>query len=128
MQTVLRLPFPPSSNHYNAIRIITNKAGKTIPLHYRTKRAKAFYREVKNIVNEMGAYDTLEGRLAMSVELSPPNNRSFDLSNCLKCIEDALQEAGAFFDDAQIDQLDVKRLRNDPHRIGCADVVIQPIG
>ena len=39
----IRLPFPPSANHYNAIRVVKSNAGKLVPVHYRTARAKAFY-------------------------------------------------------------------------------------
>ena len=127
MAIELRLPFPPSANHYNAIRIIKNKSGKLVPMHYRTKRAKAFYAEVHQTFNEGGKWLPMEGRIALSVELSPPTLRIVDISNCLKCIEDALQEAGAFINDAQIDLLSVRRLRKDPEGVGCADVVIQSL-
>ena len=127
-QIALRLPFPPSANHYLAMRIFKRNDGKMIPMHYRTAKAKAFYDEVRHTVAEQSAGYAIEGRIALSIELTPPNKRVFDISNAVKCIEDALEESGVFLNDSQVDELHVKRLPPDGFKVGAADIVIQPIG
>lgn len=51
----------------------------------------------------------LSARLMVSIVLSPPNRRKFDIDNRVKQTLDALQRAGLFEDDEQIDHLTVTR-------------------
>ena len=119
----LRLPFPPSANHYNAIAV---RGGR--PMIYRTAKAKAFYEHVHETVWTMcDPRLPLRGRLAVDIQVSPPTKRRCDVSNWCKCIEDALQEAGMFFDDAQIDKLTVNRLPKDEAKEGYAIVTVSEV-
>lgn len=51
----------------------------------------------------------LTGRLAVSIRVYPPDKRRRDLDNLMKCLIDALQHAGMYQDDSQIDRLLVTR-------------------
>ena len=51
----------------------------------------------------------LVGRLAMAIELYPPDNRRRDIDNPTKGVLDALQHGGAYADDCQIDYLSISR-------------------
>jgi hypothetical protein len=51
----------------------------------------------------------LTGRLAVTVDVHPPDRRRRDLDNALKALLDALEHGGAYRDDAQIDDLRVRR-------------------
>ena len=51
----------------------------------------------------------LTGRLAMAIELYPPDRRRRDIDNVLKATLDALQHGGAYANDCQIDYLSIKR-------------------
>ena len=51
----------------------------------------------------------LQGRLAMAIELYPPDKRRRDIDNVLKATLDALQHGGAYADDCQIDYLTISR-------------------
>lgn len=51
----------------------------------------------------------LEGRLTVCLNAYPPDQRKRDLDNLLKQTLDALQHAGIFKDDAQIDEILIRR-------------------
>lgn len=123
-----RLPWPPSVNCY--IRRGNNRS-------YMTKRGKAFRDEVVNEVAERDSSvwktprSKLNGRLAVHIELTLPDRRKRDIDNHIKACLDALQHAGVFHDDEQIDDLRVTRLHVEPP--GACDVTItelsaQPTG
>jgi crossover junction endodeoxyribonuclease RusA len=51
----------------------------------------------------------MEGRLAVSVTVCPPDHRRRDLDNVQKALLDALAKGGVYRDDSQIDRLEVER-------------------
>jgi crossover junction endodeoxyribonuclease RusA len=53
----------------------------------------------------------MTGRLAVFVAAYPPDRRRRDLDNLLKATLDALQHAGVYLDDEQIDLITVKRMQ-----------------
>lgn len=94
---MLTLPFPPSVNHYWRIfngRAIVSAEGRK----YRNKVAERLRR----------AYG-LSGRLRISILAVMPDKRRRDLDNLLKASLDAMQNAGVYLDDSQIDHIEVAR-------------------
>ncbi len=99
----LSLPWPPSVNHYwrhTGLKVVTSKAGR----EYR--------KAVSGIVTEAWCRDEayeMYGRLSVTVVASPPDRRARDLDNILKSLLDALEHAGLYRSDSQIDRLLVVR-------------------
>lgn len=95
----LDLPWPPSINHYygsHGNRRFIKKAGVK------------FRADVADIVSELG-YAEEVGQLAMFISVYPPDKRKRDLDNLVKATQDALQHAGCYENDCQIDGLHVER-------------------
>ena len=94
----LTLPFPLTVNHM---------WGQSGHRKYLKEETVVFRNEVSEAVAEQGI--KLEGRLAIFVSLYAPTKRQYDIDNRLKGLLDALQHAGVFDDDEQIDWLWVGR-------------------
>ena len=113
MTLTLRLPWPPSVNHYwfaKGNRRFIGKAGKE-------------FREA--VVAEYGTTTPLTGRLQVHIAVIPPTNARRDLDNLMKAPLDAMQHAGIYLDDGQIDHLEIQRLpKSTP---GCLDITIREI-
>ena len=111
----LVLPWPPSVNRYwrhvNG-RVLISKAGR----EYR-KAVAAACRGVRGL----GC-----ARLGVNVVLQPPDRCRRDIDNILKSLLDALEHAGVYDDDGQIDRLMVHRL-SAPCRGGAAHVSIEAL-
>lgn len=124
----LTLPWPPSANHYRGIQVILPKTidmkeylgsngwkgfYKFVQAHSRphfflTDDAEGFHNEVKAIAWQEGC-QKLSGPLKLTVVAYPPDRRRRDLSNLMKMTEDALQAAGLYDDDFQIEREDLWR-------------------
>jgi crossover junction endodeoxyribonuclease RusA len=104
----LELPWPPSDNH--AIRHV---AGDNKHRHYRSHQYKTFLREVAKIVL-VARVKPLLGRLRVTVHASAPDRRQRDITNLWKCLNDALQHAGVFRNDSQIDDARILRTKGIP--------------
>lgn len=96
---VLDLPYPPSVNHY------WRRVGA------RTLISRGGQRYRKDVCAALAAdrVPPMEGRLAVRVVVRPPDRRRRDLDNVGKALLDALEHAGAYRDDAQIDRLMFER-------------------
>lgn len=68
----------------------------------------AFRKSTAEIVAANG--QKIDGRLALFISLYPPNKIRRDIDNHVKAVQDALQMAGCFDDDEQIDHLTVARM------------------
>jgi crossover junction endodeoxyribonuclease RusA len=90
----LTLPFPPTVNH------MWGFAGKR---KYLKKEAHEFRRLVQEACIEANA--KIHGRIAIFIALYPPTKRKFDLDNRIKALQDALEHAGVYLDDEQIDTI-----------------------
>ncbi len=91
----LELPYPPSLNHYYrrvGPRTLISRDGR----RYR-ERLVALLRALH--------VRPLDGALAVTVELYPPDRRRRDQDNAAKALLDALQHGGAYHDDAQITEM-----------------------
>lgn len=98
----VRLPYPPSVNHYWMTRVMKNgKRGR-----YLSKRAKDFCEAVKLLCGRKNPYT---GRVGVRVDVYPPDKRPRDLDNLLKGTFDSIAKAGVILDDCQIDDLQVRR-------------------
>ena len=93
------LPYPPSINHYY------RRVG------FRTLISREGRRYRREVVARLAARrdGPLRGRLSVVVHLCPPDRRKRDLDNAMKCLLDSLQHAGVYADDAQIDELIIRR-------------------
>ena len=95
----LILPYPPTTNHYwrhVGNKVLISLSGR----HYRSNVQKLLLlQRVKPI----------EGRLAVEVDVYPPDARRRDLDNIQKSLLDSLKHGGAYLDDSQIDDLHTRR-------------------
>lgn len=95
----ITLPWPPSVNHYYGSR--GNR-------RFIKKAGVKFRQDVADLVSEQQCAKQ-EGRLALFITVYPPDKRRRDCDNVVKAIQDALQHAGVYDDDCQIDGLHVER-------------------
>lgn len=100
MKQQLSLPIPPSINrYYRSIgrgRVVISEDGRV----YRHAVKDALLVQRAKFVS---------GRIGLELELCFTDRRICDLDNRLKSLQDALQKAGLFDDDSQIDVLVVRR-------------------
>lgn len=101
MNVTYELPWPPSVNHYwismvrgRTVRVIVGKKGVDF-------RAGVVY-------VTQGCVTTTD-RLAMHIDAYPPDRRKRDLDNMMKATLDALEHAGVYENDSQIDELSIHR-------------------
>jgi len=94
------LPFPPTVNSYwlkTKNGIYLSKAGR-------------FYKQiVLERIREQLPGIVLDDKLHLEVTLYPPDSRQRDLDNYMKGLLDAIAEAGLIENDANIDQLEIRR-------------------
>lgn len=93
------LPYPPSINHYY---IRTNDRVVLGPKGTR-------YRHDAGLLLHRYRGACKDKRLAITINVFPPDKRKRDLDNVLKCVLDSLEYAQVFEDDNQIDMLTVIR-------------------
>ncbi len=103
---VLKLPWPPSVNHYwrsiiikGSVRVLLSSDGR----RYQADCAAAVW-------SEHGKLVPLAGRLEVVIGVYAPDRRRRDLDNMLKSVLDALKYVGAIKDDSQIDKLTISRV------------------
>jgi len=105
------LPWPPSVNHYWIYRVV----GKRVMVCIGAK-GKAFREAVKEAtVEDADLFFPASVKLIVDIYASPPDRRKRDLDNILKGTLDALQHAGVYADDNQIDELHVYRMSPEPN-------------
>lgn len=105
MALALELPFPPSVNHYwrrVGFRTLISREGRR-------------FRERVVAILVASHIQPLTGRLAVELDLYPPDHRRRDLDNLPKAVLDALQHGGAYLDDSQIIRLTLQKLAPVPH-------------
>lgn len=119
-EIILTLPYPPTVNHaYKTVR----RNGK--PTVLKTADTEAFQWRVRAIVAKQGAQQHLYGRLSVKYTVCPPDRRKRDIANVEKVLSDALQYAGVYHDDSQIDELLIVRAPVMPD--GCIVASIREI-
>ena len=101
----LSLPWPPSVNHYwrrLGNRTLVSAEGR----RYRQAAGAAVRLQVRTL--------SCTCRLGVQIVVHPPDRRERDLDNLLKAPLDALQYAGVYARDSQIDDLHIKRGSIEP--------------
>ena len=96
----LRCPWPPSTNHAYP----SSKWGR----RYLSKAGQEYKESMQAIVSENGC-PKLSGRLAVCIDLYPPDKRKRDIGNHEKVLIDSLVACGVMDDDEQIDELLIRR-------------------
>ena len=115
----LRLPYPPTVNHYRR----TDYKRK---LRYVTKKGKAFRVAVEAAVwQQLGRPPKLNGALRVTLAVTVPDRLKRDIDNLLKAPLDAMQHAGVYADDNQIRDLRIRHMGVDSENRGRLDVVIE---
>ena len=95
------LPYPPSMNHYwrrVGYRTLISREGRT------------FRENVCALLAGNGRRPPDNGRIALCMDAFPPDRRRRDLDNLQKPLLDALEHAGIYEDDSQIDLLISRRM------------------
>jgi crossover junction endodeoxyribonuclease RusA len=103
----LTLPYPPSTNR------MWRRVGNRTVL---SEEAKEFKRWVRVIARHEGVVAPLASPVALSITLHPPTKTKtgrkagpgIDLSNSIKCAEDALQGI-AYMNDSQVAEITARR-------------------
>lgn len=117
----LTLPYPPSANSYWRHPDKGPQAGK----HLLSKNGRSYRLSVSLIVGAARARLGLKDSLRMVVTAHMPDRRKRDLDNLLKGLLDALQHAGVYESDSQID--DLRIMRGPVIRGGSVIVQIAPM-
>ena len=98
---MLNLPYPPSINHY------WRRVG---PRTLISREGRTFRRNVCALLGGGGPRKPpADGRIALAMDAFPPDRRRRDLDNIQKATLDALEHAGVYLDDSQIDLLFTQR-------------------
>ncbi len=101
---MLNLPYPPTINHYwrrVGRRTLISREGRT----FRRNVCALLARGSGNGPCKPPA----DGRVALAMDAFPPDRRRRDLDNIQKPVLDALEHAGVYEDDSQIDLLVTRR-------------------
>ena len=113
----LTLPWPPSVNTYWRHISKGPLAGRTLI----SEKGRDYRKTVCDLVRSQPG---LKCRLAVVIDAFPPDRRRRDLDNITKSLLDALDHAGVYEDDSQIDDLHLRRMA--VHKPGKVEVVISP--
>lgn len=116
MQTSFALPFPPSMNTY-----WRNFRGRTII----GKEGRAFRENVIQFVIDNNIPKFGDKKLKITLILRPRDKRKIDIDNRIKAVLDALEHAGVFDDDFQVDHIEM--IRGEPLKGGLLHVCIEEI-
>lgn len=118
----LTLPWPPSINHYWRHVMMGRRRATLISREGRTFRTNV----CALLAGGNGPRKPpAGGRIALAMDAFPPDRRRRDLDNIQKPVLDALEHAGVYEDDSQIDLLLTRRQeRTDGGRL---EVRIEPL-
>jgi len=103
MTDPITLPWPPSVNHYWRTwrgRMLISREGRAYRKDVRALLAGGGFRKPPS-----------GGRIALCMDAFPPDRRKRDLDNLQKSVLDALEQAGVYADDSQIDLLVTRRCK-----------------
>jgi crossover junction endodeoxyribonuclease RusA len=101
----LTLPYPPTVNNYWKSRVI-RRGTRYIVSIYVSEEGQHYQETVRHVLNGVPKFTE---QVRVQILVQPPDQRTRDLDNILKCLLDALTKAGVWNDDSQIDSLLVVR-------------------
>ena len=116
MQTSFALPFPPSMN-----TMWRNFRGHTVM----SKAGREFRESVIQYVIDNNIPKFGDRKLKITLILRPRDKRKIDIDNRIKAVLDALEHAGVFDDDFQVDHIEM--IRGEPLKGGLLHVCIEEI-
>ena len=116
MKASFPLPFPPSMNTY-----WRNFRGRTII----GKEGRAFRENVIQYVIDNNIPKFGDRKLKITLILRPRDKRKIDIDNRIKAVLDALEHAGVFDDDFQVDHIEM--IRGEQIKGGLLHVCIEEI-
>lgn len=117
----ITLPYPPSVNHYWKSRVV-RKGTRFVPSVYVSDVGQEYQRTVVRVLDGVPQF---VGPLRVQMLVQPPDGRSRDLDNVLKCLLDSLTKAGVWSDDSQVASLLV--VRGDQVTGGAVIVMVEPV-
>ena len=101
---MITLPYPPSINHYY------RRVG---PRTLISREGREYRRAICGLLASGDGSGIRKppagGRIALAMDAFPPDRRRRDLDNLQKSVLDALEHAGVYADDSQIDLLITRR-------------------
>lgn len=97
----IELPYPPSANNLYPSGSARNR--------YLSRRGREYHYAVYCLVLARETRKAPPGRLAVEIDVYPPDGRKRDLANAEKVVTDSLVEAGVMADDSLIDLLTLRR-------------------
>lgn len=104
MDTIIKLPYPPSTN-----RIWRQFRGRVVL----SQEAQRYVRDVHYLVAGVKPFSK-SARLEADITVHAKDKRRRDLDNCFKIVLDSLEKAGVFENDNQFDKLTISRGENYP--------------
>ena len=109
---MIRLPVPPSSNHYWRDRVMKSRTGQHVVQRYKTREARRYQAAVHNLALAAGCRPVEKPRQVIVRLVWYREARRGDLDNRLKVILDAME--GVMYDnDSQIKRIYAHR-EEDP--------------
>ena len=114
------LPYPPSHNSYY------RRVGHRTLI---SREGRAYRKRVVALLAPAGAGQEPpnDGRIALAMDAFPPDRRRRDLDNIQKPLLDALEHAGVYADDSQIDLLLTRRQGVESRGKIVVSVVAMPV-
>lgn len=106
--TSIRLPFPPSMNHYWRNLAINGRSRTVI-----SEQGRRFRAQVKDIAWALHL-PVIAGPCEVSIAAYMPDKRRRDIDNLLKATLDALVHAAVIEDDSNIHDLRIIRAGHEP--------------
>ena len=113
----LKLPIPPTINHYYT----RTRRGMIIG-----KRGLEFRKETLLLFRLLfPSHKPFDGKVKMSIDFIPPDRRRRDLDNLNKCIWDSLEKAGVYENDSQV--VEFHMYKKEPEKPGFIIVTVEGV-